>query len=148
MIVCKYKFDKSVYENLIPEFNSGYTGYIVSDEIDSENNNYVIRTIECNTLPTFMRFGSMTESSMTNGANSLLELLYADAQNLTDMTGFIRLCHSLTQANIVNVTSNVSPSAGAVFTEKLPSETAVPSAYVTATSLLKERPASILSCMM
>ena len=107
MIVAKYKFDKSIYENLIPIFNDGYNGYTVSDEIDSGNSNYVIRTIECDTLPTEMRFGSMTENGVYNGANSLLELLYADAQNLTDMTGFIRLCSSLTQANIVNVTSNV-----------------------------------------
>ena len=47
MLVAKYKFDKSIYENLIPVFNDGYTGYSISDEIDSENSNYVIRTIEC-----------------------------------------------------------------------------------------------------
>ena len=107
-IIAKYKFDSSIYANLIPEFNAEFTDYTVTDEVDSENSNHIIRTIECDTLPTLMRFGTMTESGASNGANSLLELLYADAQNLTDMTGFIRLCGNLTQANIVNVTSNVN----------------------------------------
>ena len=107
-IIAKYKFDSSIYADLIPEFNAEFTNYNITDEVDSENSNHIIRTIECDTLPTLMRFGSMTESGASNGANSLLELLYADAQNLTDMTGFIRLCGNLTQANIVNVTSNVN----------------------------------------
>ncbi|MBQ2409472.1 MAG: hypothetical protein II309_08580 [Bacilli bacterium] len=44
MIICKYKFDSSIYNNLIPEFNSGYNGYTVSDEVDG---NIITRTIEC-----------------------------------------------------------------------------------------------------
>ena len=31
MIVAKYKFDKSIYENLIPVFNDGYEGYSISE---------------------------------------------------------------------------------------------------------------------
>ena len=41
-IIAKYKFDKSIYENLIPEFNEGYTGYTISDIVEG---NVVTRTI-------------------------------------------------------------------------------------------------------
>ena len=61
MIVAKYKFDSSVYSNLIPEFNDGYTGYTISDEIDSENSNHIIRTIECDVLPTRIVRVSLTD---------------------------------------------------------------------------------------
>ena len=57
MIIAKYKFDKSIYENLIPTFNDGYTGYTISDVVDSVNSNHIIRTIECDTLPTRIDFG-------------------------------------------------------------------------------------------
>ena len=108
MIIAKYKYDKSIYENVIPRFNNDYTGYTISDEIDSVNSNHVIRTIECDTLPTQMIFGNMTESSTQNGADSILEILYADVQNLTTIEGFIRLCANITKANIVNFTSNIT----------------------------------------
>ncbi len=38
MLVCKYKFNSALYANLIPTFNSGYTGYTVTDEdVDGTN---------------------------------------------------------------------------------------------------------------
>ena len=73
MIVAKYKFDKSIYENFIPVFNDGYTGYTISDEIDSENSNHVIRTIECDSLPTLMRFGTnMNDATFVPGKEQAL----------------------------------------------------------------------------
>ena len=37
-LIAKYKFDKSIYENLIPEFNAEFTEYTISDEyLDTEN---------------------------------------------------------------------------------------------------------------
>ena len=39
MLVCKYKFDNSIYDNLIPVFNDGYEGYTITDEIDENDSN-------------------------------------------------------------------------------------------------------------
>ena len=82
MIICKYKFDSSIYSNLIPEFNSGYTGYTVNDEI---NGNIVTRTIECNTLPTSMRFGQVYVSGevQQDYTGCLLEVLDMNTSELT-----------------------------------------------------------------
>lgn len=32
MIIAQYKFDKSIYANLIPEFNPEFTNYEIVDE--------------------------------------------------------------------------------------------------------------------
>ena len=38
MIIAKYKFDKSIYDNLIPEFNPEFTNYeIVDEHLDTED---------------------------------------------------------------------------------------------------------------
>ena len=67
MIVAKYKFNPNTYANLLPVFNSGYTDYTTSDVSNSDGT--ITRTIESNTLPTFMRFGEIT--SVTDRSNSL-----------------------------------------------------------------------------
>ena len=41
-IVAKYKYDGSVYADLIPEFNAEFTDYTITDEVDSENINHII----------------------------------------------------------------------------------------------------------
>ena len=53
-VICKYKYDSSIYADLIPEFNSEYSGYTITDEIEG---NIITRTIESDKLPTLMRFG-------------------------------------------------------------------------------------------
>ena len=98
MIVCKYKFDSSVYSNLIPVFNDGYKGYTVSDEIDSENSNYVIRTIECDTLPTMMRFG-VGGQTVYDMQLSLLEVIKLDTSNVTTMQHMFNNCKNLKVVN-------------------------------------------------
>ena len=55
-IIAKYKFNQNIYANFIPEFNTEFTVYTVTDEIDTDG--YTIRTIESYSLPTLMRFGS------------------------------------------------------------------------------------------
>ena len=38
MLIAQYKFDKSIYDNLIPEFNSEFTNYEIVDEyLDTED---------------------------------------------------------------------------------------------------------------
>ena len=38
MLIAKYKYDRSIYENLIPEFNAGFTNYEIVDEyLDTED---------------------------------------------------------------------------------------------------------------
>ena len=109
-VIAKYKFDKSIYENLIPVFNDGYTGYTISDEIDSENNNHVTRTIECDSLPTYMRFGTDDTSDsyiLTNREASLLGVENVNVNNITNMNNMFRHCQNVKYINFSGNTSNV-----------------------------------------
>ena len=53
-IVVKYRFNPQTYENLLPQFNSGYTSYTVSDVTNHDGT--ITRTIESSTLPTLMNY--------------------------------------------------------------------------------------------
>ena len=99
MLIAKYKFDSSLYD-LIPEFNSGYTGYTYTDEVDG---NIVTRTIECDILPTEMRFGNTYVSGLgaTNKSNSLLEVVELDASELISANSMFACC-----SNVTNVVLN------------------------------------------
>ena len=55
-VIAKYKFNQNTYANFIPTFNSEFIAYTINDETDTDG--YTIRTIESNTLPTLIRFGS------------------------------------------------------------------------------------------
>ena len=60
-VLVQYEFNSSVYENLLPEFNSNFTAdmYTVSDEYINDYN--VIRTlyyVNEENLPTYMIFGN------------------------------------------------------------------------------------------
>ena len=91
-IVAKYKYDGSVYADLIPEFNAEFTNYTITDEVDSENSNHIIRTIESESLPTLMRFGTTHEGVGGEGKSSLLEIIKLDTSNLTSMYCMFRDC--------------------------------------------------------
>ena len=101
MIVCKYKFDSSIYNNLIPEFNSGYNGYSINDTIDG---NIITRTIECDTLPTLMRFGQVYVSGevQEDYTRCLLEILDINTSELTSCNSMFRGCSNLTQLDVSN----------------------------------------------
>ena len=81
-IVVKYKFNPQTYENLLPQFNSEYTSYTVSDVTNHDGT--ITRTIESSTLPTLMRFGT-TVQTVTDATryDSLLEIYEIDCSNLT-----------------------------------------------------------------
>ena len=102
-VIAKYKFNKNVCENLIPVFNEGYTGYAISDEIDSVHSNYVIRTIECDISPTYIRFG-LTETESNNNiriseADALMEIISLDISGLNSLRFMFRFCKNLTSIN-------------------------------------------------
>ena len=109
MIIAKYKFDKSVYENLLPVFNNEFVGYTVSDITEG---NVITRTIECDIAPTYMRFGKkwiddahdITEAPR---AKSLLEVLDMTTYALTDMNEMFRGCANVTSIICDWRTSNV-----------------------------------------
>ena len=93
-VICKYKYDSSVYTDLIPEFNSGYSGYVITDEVEE---NIITRTIESSSLPTLMRFGRIWvegESSTDNRTDSLLEVLDMNTRELTSCHSMFRYCKS------------------------------------------------------
>ena len=112
-IIAKYKFDSSVYADLIPEFNTEFTSdlYTVTDEVDSENSNYIIRTIESESLPTLMRFGRVYvegETSTDDRTDSLLEVLDINTSGLTSCSNMFRYNKNLTSINCEWDTSKVT----------------------------------------
>ena len=100
-IVAKYKFDGSVYADLIPEFNVEFTDYTVTDEVDSENSNHIIRTIESDSSPTLMRFGIAADNA-NDRTNSLKEVLYLDTGNLSSLFRMFSNCRNVTKINTSN----------------------------------------------
>ena len=107
-VICKYKFDSSIYADLIPEFNSEYSGYTITDEVEG---NIITRTIESDKLPTLMRFGRVWvsgESDTDNRTDSLLEVLDMNINGLTDCNNMFRYCKNLTSITCEWDTSNVT----------------------------------------
>ena len=97
-IIAKYKFDSSIYADLLPEFNAEFTSdkYNTTDE---EVDGIITRTIESDELPTLMRFGRAWvsgESTTNSRTDSLLEVLDMDTSGLTDCSSMFRYCTNLT----------------------------------------------------
>ncbi|MBQ2408302.1 MAG: BspA family leucine-rich repeat surface protein [Bacilli bacterium] len=92
-VICKYKYDSSIYADLIPEFNSGYSGYTITDEVEG---NIITRTIESDELPTMIRFGSTLDTYVKGKEVSLLEVLEIDTSELTNCYRMFRYCKNLT----------------------------------------------------
>ena len=104
-VICKYKYDSSIYADLIPEFNSGYSGYTITDEVEG---NIITRTIESDKLPTLMRFGSNLDAYVEGSEVALLEVLDMNTSGLTSCLYMFRLCKNLTSITCEWDTSNVT----------------------------------------
>ena len=103
-IIAKYKFNQSTYENLLPVFDNSFKNYTVTDNIDTDG--YTIRTIESDSLPTSMTFGTIRQS---NSAKSLLEIYECNTSNITSMGNMFVNCSKLTSLNLSSFnTSNVT----------------------------------------
>ena len=109
-IVTKYKFNQTIYENFIPTFNSEFTDYTITDEIDTDG--FTIRTIESNSLPTLMRFGATTQ---TDREKSLLEVYECNTSNITNMGSMFVHCSSLTSLNVSNFNTSQVTSMSYMF---------------------------------
>ena len=107
-IIAKYKFDQTIYENFIPEFNSGFTDYTITDEMGTDG--FTIRTIESNSLPTLIRFGTTDTSGNGDYTKqySLLEVDELNANNVNNMSFMFYRCKNLTRINTNFNTSNVT----------------------------------------
>ena len=117
-LIAKYVFDKSIHNNCIPEFNTGFEGYFIEDEV-VEGSNEVTRTIEsCGMLPTNLEFGYYTGGKLTpKEARSLMNVKYVDTSNLDSTYTFCMFanCTNLTSLDVSNFnTSNVT-SMGSMF---------------------------------
>ena len=103
-IIAKYKFDSSIYADLVPIFNDGYSGYSITDEVNSKNSNLIIRTIEnaTNVLPTKIQFGGNNNNaeSISRG-KCLLEITIIDTSSLTTMDNMFRNCSELTSLELL-----------------------------------------------
>lgn len=100
-IVVKYRFNPKTYANLLPQFNSGYTSYTVSDVTNHDGT--ITRTIESSTLPTLMRFGTTAQTvTDTKRYDALLEIYEINCSNLTDMNAMFRKCSNLKYLDLSN----------------------------------------------
>ena len=109
-IIAKYKFDKTIYADLLPEFNPEFTSdkYNTTDE---EVDGIITRTIESDELPTLMRFGRVYvegESTTDNRTDSLLEVLDMNTSGLIDCSNMFRCNTNLTSIICEWDTSNVA----------------------------------------
>ena len=109
-IIAKYKFDKTIYADLLPEFNTEFTSdkYNTTDE---EVEGIITRTIESDELPTLMRFGRVWvegEVDTDNRTDSLLEVLDMNTSGLTSCGYMFRSNRNLTSISCEWVTSNVT----------------------------------------
>lgn len=64
ILLFKYTFDKSVYDNLIPEFNKEFTNYDVID--DNNEGNIVTRSIYSEEIPSLISFDEGITPNMLN----------------------------------------------------------------------------------
>ncbi|MBQ2409035.1 MAG: BspA family leucine-rich repeat surface protein, partial [Bacilli bacterium] len=103
-VITEYKYDKSIYFDFIPVFNSDYDSYFVYNEYNDEDNNIVTRKIVSNTLPTLMRFGSSDDSGTGDYTreSSLLEVMKLITDNLNDMSLMFYNCNNLAQLDVSN----------------------------------------------
>ena len=115
-VIARYKFNQELYANFIPEFNTQFINYTITDEIDADG--YTIRTIESDSLPTLMRFGQArvdgeNENGATDKSLSLLEVYECDTSNIINMGGMFQYCSSLTSLDLSNFnTSKVTNMYG------------------------------------
>lgn len=105
-VIAKYKFNNTLYD-LIPEFNSEFTDYTYTDEV---NGNETTRTIESNSLPTLMRFGQEYNNYSTtdNRSNSLIEILNMCTNELITAEKMFKGCTNLTKVSCNWNTSNIT----------------------------------------
>jgi hypothetical protein len=99
-VIAKYKFNQNTYANFIPEFNSEFTNYTITDETDTDG--YTIRTIESDTLPTLMRFGSndSTGTSDYTKQHSLLEVNNLNTIKASPLISALSLCAALFNSDV------------------------------------------------
>ena len=87
-MIAKYKFDKSIHNSLIPEFNSEFSGYFCNDVI--EDNIVTREIVGYGGLPTLMKFGGRFPLS-----SSLLEILDINTSEVTEMGQMFFGCKKL-----------------------------------------------------
>ena len=112
-LIVQYKFDKSIYENFIPEFNSEFTNYEIVDEyLDTEN--IITRTIYSNDLPTIIRFGD-SEVTDISKCRCLLELCDINTDRIINMDDMFAWCTSMKSINTDHFNTNNVTSMYAMF---------------------------------
>ena len=115
MIIVKYKFNPSIYSNLLPEFNSAFTSYTKSDVNNGDGT--ITRTIESTSLPTRIKFGYRDDTTNTKvAASSLLEVIELNTDNVNTTRDMFRYCTNLVNVNTTNWNFSGVTDARSMFT--------------------------------
>jgi len=106
-LIVKYKFDKSIYNNLIPTFDVGFNNYIIVDDYVDTKKSVVTRSIYKSKSPTIIKFGNNVQNAETS---SLIEIMYLDTTNITNANNMFDNCNNLGKISINNwaITDTVS----------------------------------------
>ena len=113
-VIASYKFDSTVCADFTPEFNSEFTSdlYTITDVDNGDGT--TTRTIESDSLPTLMRFGTI-ESASTGRERSLLQMLECNTDNITSMYSMFKNCTNLTFINLSNFNTQNVTNMNAMF---------------------------------
>ena len=107
MIVAKYKFNPSTYADLLPKFNNGGNyAYTKSDVTNSDGT--ITRTIESDTLPSYVVFGNVGGGGATDKTKALLEVISLDLSNVSNCFLLFLSCTNLKSALGIKLTSKTT----------------------------------------
>ena len=102
LLIAKYKFNKSIYNNLIPEFNVDFIDYDIIDVYDNnaiDESSIVTRSIYNDVLPSKIIYGTESENDKSS---SLLEILYLNTESITTMGHMFDNCINMYSCNTVD----------------------------------------------
>jgi hypothetical protein len=107
-LIVKYKFDKSIYDNLIPTFDVDFNNYIIVDDYVDIKNSVVTRSIYKSKSPTIIKFGNNVQNEKTS---SLLEIVYLDTTSITNMNNMFDNCNNLRKISVNDwIIANTTPT--------------------------------------
>ena len=114
-IIADYRFNNTVYENYLPQFNGEFATYRIADSVAE---NIVTRKVISAELPTMIRFGiDCSANDIETGVNStsreqsLVEVRKVNMDNVNNVANMFCLCENLIAipalkfSNISNVSS-------------------------------------------
>jgi len=114
-LVAKYKFNKSIYDNLIPNMGTDFTSYTVIDKVNPYNVNHITRMLVSDFAPQIMKFGTDGDDYTKAKAKALMEVIHVHMDNLRWCYNMFRGCQYATAINMKNVNTDLMTNMSCMF---------------------------------